>query len=918
MANSQIIQAAIDTLPDDWAYTPVVGKAPKTPNWQHCPFTKTDVIREVEKTRWTGVGTLCGVPSGGLAFLDHDGESCDPLVEQLSGQSLDDALPRTVSFTSGKIGRYQAVYRIPEEFWSAIATVKTGTGVSGPDGKQEQLEFRWNGCQSVVCGIHPDTKQPYHWVNSPVDTIIAIAPMWLIEHMLTIAEPAPKSSPKPSEPLYLGMDEILLIKCIAPKHRDLINSGAGEGGRDNGGIALAMDLIGTEQHLRSIGQRFNGDARSLFEDYCNRCTPPLAGNDGERIWKSAEKSTNGPCLSEDKIQGCIDAHFTRGQSKGDRASSSAGSDSSPFILLDGGKLEAIDETEYQAELEAFRESESTLKSLSEARFSDMGEEFFLGTGKIYEVCGGSILPNIRNGWLAASLVIGQILASLCPRSARIIPPDQRTSPQGPQGFVNIEGAPSAGKTVIFESIVAIMTGLSRVEYSRSLVLKEVRKELQTMEDSDEGLPPGLVVNPSLSKVHPSIRIGDFTLPALKTAIAAAGYWPYIAKQFTRCQLRSAGTLIFNREAVSMFESFSQNNQSEQGLKAAIAGFWAGEQEPTIRKTDSELIIPEDSVIGMVTACQSGQMRKIIETEIQKKAGAINTGFGLRFVSVDLENTAKAAKSEFIERDYSKFIGDPVDLHPLMEQFAAVVSALDKSFSVIFTDEATAFYRDIWFEWLNDQNFTGWFDGYKSKAQANLIRLAWAYRCMAIFDDIANGVTNIELKIGQPDVARAFEVIQRSTAKLVHEVALIEKKQDLDEKSKESEKQQSLVKSKYYVLFTDPSLTHQWVVDKRSTGTSTFRLLLQKINGARRAELKKRGIDVAVILKPVWDELETGPIAVAEPPAPIQPDKSSVEINDWTAGNVQDVRASVLNNPESAEEMRAHVPKELWSQVGISA
>ena len=606
------------------------------------------------------------------------------------------------------------------------------------------------------------------------------------------------------------------------------------------------------------------------------------------------------------------------QSKGDRPSSSAGSDSNPFTVLDGGKLEAIDETEYQAELEAFRESESTLKSLSEARFSDMGEEFFLGTGKIYEVCGGSILPNIRNGWMAASLAIGQILASLCPRSARIIPPDQRTSLQGPQGFVNIEGAPSAGKSVIFESIVALMTGLSRVEYSRSLILKEVQRELRAMEDSDEGLPPGLVVNPSLSKVHPSIRIGDFTLPALKTAIAAAGYWPYVAKQFTSCQLRSAGTLIFNREAVSMFESFSQNNQSEQGLKAAIAGFWAGEQEPTIRKTDSELIIPEDSVIGMVTACQSGQMRKIIETEIKKKAGAINTGFGLRFVSVDLENTAKSAKSEFIERDYSQFIGDPVDLHPLMEQFAAVVSVLGKSSPVIFTDEATAFYRDIWFEWLNDQTFTGWFDGYKSKAQANLIRMAWAYRCMAIFDDIANGVTNIELKIGQSDVARAFEVIQRSTAKLVHEVALIEKNQDLDEKSKESEKQQSLVKSKYHVLFTDPSLTHQWVMDKRSTGTTTFRLLLQKVKGSRRAELKKQGVDVALILRNVWDRLESGPIAVPEPPAPIQPDETPITVPGWTAGNIQDVRTSVLNNPESAEQMRAHVPKELWSQVGISA
>jgi hypothetical protein len=318
VANPEIIQTAIDTLPSDWAYTPVAGKKPLTTNWQNRPFRRDSVIQEVKKDRWTGIGALCGVPSGGLLFLDHDGASCDPLVERLSGQSLADALPETVSFTSGKPGRYQVVYRVSEEFWDSIKTVKKTSGVKGPDGEIEQLEFRWNGCQSVVCGIHPGTKQPYRWVNSPVDMLIADAPMWLIEQMLQDApqqETDPKPTPKPSQAPYLGMDEIPLIKCIAPKHRDLIDSGEGEGGRDNAGIAIAMDLIGTEKHLRAIGQRFDGDARSLFEDYCSRCNPPLTGADLDRIWKSADKSTNGPTLDPSKIQGCIDAYFKRGQSK---------------------------------------------------------------------------------------------------------------------------------------------------------------------------------------------------------------------------------------------------------------------------------------------------------------------------------------------------------------------------------------------------------------------------------------------------------------------------------------------------------------------------------------------------------------------------------------------------------------------------
>ena len=325
MSDPNIVQAAIDTLPNDWAYTPVAGKKPLTNEWQKHPFSKDSVIQEIKQSRWTGIGALCGVPSGGLLFLDHDGESCDPLIEKLSGQSLADALPHTVTFTSGRVGRYQAVYRIPSEFRDGIATCKIKTGVEDLDGKEEQLEFRWNGCKSVVCGIHPDTKQPYRWIKSPVDTPIADAPVWMIEQMLQDKPtPKPTPTPKPSQAPHLGMDEIPLIKCLAPKHRDLIASGMSEGGRDDAGIALAMDLVGTEQHLRNIGQRFDGDARSLFEDYCSRCNPPLAGNDVDRIWKSAEKSTKGPCLSEDKIQGCIDAYFKREKSQNAKSSKARG------------------------------------------------------------------------------------------------------------------------------------------------------------------------------------------------------------------------------------------------------------------------------------------------------------------------------------------------------------------------------------------------------------------------------------------------------------------------------------------------------------------------------------------------------------------------------------------------------------------
>ncbi|WP_244329377.1 DUF3987 domain-containing protein [Tolypothrix sp. PCC 7910] len=135
--------------------------------------------------RWFAVGVLCGTPSYGLLFVDHDGASCDTLIEKLSAQSLEEALPKTVTVTSGREGRYQAIYKVSENFWEAIKTTQIKTAIQGDDGKPEQLEFRWNGGQSVVVGYHPDTTA-YQWLSgkSPAECEIAEAPMWMIEQML--------------------------------------------------------------------------------------------------------------------------------------------------------------------------------------------------------------------------------------------------------------------------------------------------------------------------------------------------------------------------------------------------------------------------------------------------------------------------------------------------------------------------------------------------------------------------------------------------------------------------------------------------------------------------------------------------------------------------------------------------------------
>ncbi len=193
-------------LPEDWALVAVGNnKAPLGNNWQNTPLTLQDFEAAVEtgyfkclkvKTQdgkiinppvswWSAVGVLCGTPSSGLLFVDHDGASCDDLIQTLSKQSLEEALPKTVTLTSGRQGRYQAIYRVPEKYWGAIATKKIKTNIKGEDGKPEQLELRWDGCQSVVVGYHPVTGA-YQWFagQSPAECDIAEVPLWIVEQML--------------------------------------------------------------------------------------------------------------------------------------------------------------------------------------------------------------------------------------------------------------------------------------------------------------------------------------------------------------------------------------------------------------------------------------------------------------------------------------------------------------------------------------------------------------------------------------------------------------------------------------------------------------------------------------------------------------------------------------------------------------
>jgi hypothetical protein len=98
--------------------------------------------------------------------------------------------------TSGKPGRYQILFQVPDEIrpllknfnrkalteWGDLKTA------SDQEGKPiEFLEFRYNGVQSVLPpSRHPQTGS-YKWINSPDTTKVALAPQWLCELLVKFA-----------------------------------------------------------------------------------------------------------------------------------------------------------------------------------------------------------------------------------------------------------------------------------------------------------------------------------------------------------------------------------------------------------------------------------------------------------------------------------------------------------------------------------------------------------------------------------------------------------------------------------------------------------------------------------------------------------------------------------------------------------
>ena len=302
----------LQALPDDWGLVAVgANKRAYMDAWQRTPLNKRQVAAEIRAGNALAVGVLCGPLSGGLLFVDHDGISATQKLEEL-GLPLSD-LPKSPCVTSGKDGRFQIIYRVPEQFWSAMRGQRVfKTGKTDANGKAEQLDLRWTGHQSIVIGAHPETSG-YRWVKdrSPTEQLIAEAPLGLIELLLRDPEPdpAPLLRVRPASPRHA--DPLPLLDFISRESRELVESGGTPGSWNDDQLKLALDLVGTEEWIQQQGYDTDISARDAFGQHIAAARGKSRDFSDRKAWgrfDGAIKQSPAPSTPAAKLQDRLRYH----------------------------------------------------------------------------------------------------------------------------------------------------------------------------------------------------------------------------------------------------------------------------------------------------------------------------------------------------------------------------------------------------------------------------------------------------------------------------------------------------------------------------------------------------------------------------------------------------------------------------------
>ena len=203
------IWPSLEAADSDWRFLPV-GKDKKPVDtdtgenlkgWPTCGGFDVDQIKALPGKHVWAVGLMTGPASGGVLAVDFDGPGSEEKFLEVCGHDSCE-LPKSISWTSGKEGRRQIAFRVPDEWWDSLVNRKT---------YDQLLELRWRNHQSVVAGEHPETEG-YRWVEgcSPIDVEVADAPDWLLHPLLrTYQLEVDNSDKRPAEADIRSMEKAI-------------------------------------------------------------------------------------------------------------------------------------------------------------------------------------------------------------------------------------------------------------------------------------------------------------------------------------------------------------------------------------------------------------------------------------------------------------------------------------------------------------------------------------------------------------------------------------------------------------------------------------------------------------------------------------------------------------------------------------
>jgi predicted P-loop ATPase len=296
----------LDQLPDHWGLVAVDGqKRAYMPAWQRNPLTKAEAAAEITAGRAKAIGAIAGPTSGGLLFVDHDGISATAELER-QGAPLRE-LPPSAVVTSGRDGRFQILYTIPEHHWPTLRSRRVfKTGTNDSEGKAENLDLRWHGHYSIVIGAHPQTTG-YRWIQnrSITEQPIADAPDALISLLRNEPEPDPlpllTTEAMPPPPVGTTVP---LLDFVSRDTRELIESGGTPGSWNDDQLRMALDLRGTEQWIRSQGHSPDISASDAFALHVHAARLKARDFDERKAWHrfdGAETRNPHPSTPPDKL-----------------------------------------------------------------------------------------------------------------------------------------------------------------------------------------------------------------------------------------------------------------------------------------------------------------------------------------------------------------------------------------------------------------------------------------------------------------------------------------------------------------------------------------------------------------------------------------------------------------------------------------